>query len=221
MSLSEDYRTSALQRTLKALEQDLIDDDGPRISTMRNYRFAIAVYPPREEWDLRRGLSELSDRLKQEGWIVHTISLHRILVDRIKEELGERNIQRIIDREKGLIERGSPDRALNYLEGKIARLVEGPDGLAADVADEIEELVAKNPDDAERIVVFIGRTGAMYPFMRTSALLKHLDGRTKHVRVVLLYPGEKKGENGLSFMGELPPDRDYRPRIYTSDSLKI
>jgi len=32
--------------------------------------------------------------------------------------------------------------------------------------------------------------------------------------VVLLYPGERRGEAGLSFMGELAPDRDYRPRIY-------
>ena len=221
MTLSDDYRTRPLQRTLKALEQDLIDDEGPRISTMRNYRFAIAVYPPAEEWDLRRGLSDLSERLKQEGWIVHTISLHRMLVDRIKRDLGERNVERIIEREKRLVERGSPDRALNYLDGKVARLVEGPEGLAADIVDEIEELVQAHPDDAERIVVFIGRTGAMYPFMRTSALLKHLDGRTHHVRVILLYPGEKKGESGLSFMNELPPDRDYRPRIYTPDSLKI
>lgn len=221
MTLSLDFRTRPLTKTLMALEQDLIDENGPRISTMRNYRFAIAVYPPGEEWELRQGLSDLSDRLKKEGWIVHTISLQRMLLDRLKRDLGERNIERIIAREKRLVERGTPERALNYLEGKITKIVEGPDGLAADIADEIDELVTENPDRAERIVVFIGRTGAMYPFMRTSALLKHLDGRTQHVRVVLLYPGHKQGENGLSFMSELPPDRDYRPRIYTPDSLKI
>jgi hypothetical protein len=31
---------------------------------------------------------------------------------------------------------------------------------------------------------------------------------------VLLYPGKVVGETGLSFMGVLAPDRDYRPRIY-------
>jgi hypothetical protein len=30
----------------------------------------------------------------------------------------------------------------------------------------------------------------------------------------LLYPGERRGPTGLSFMGELDPDTDYRPRIY-------
>ena len=62
--------------------------------------------------------------------------------------------------------------------------------------------------------MLIGRAGALYPFFRVSALLKHLDGKTRNVPVVLLYPGERKGEPGLSFMGELDPDRDYRPRIY-------
>ena len=32
--------------------------------------------------------------------------------------------------------------------------------------------------------------------------------------VVLLYPGERRGPTGLSFMGRLDPDNDYRPRIY-------
>jgi len=59
-----------------------------------------------------------------------------------------------------------------------------------------------------------GRPEDVYPFSRTSALLKHVDGHTKNVPVVLLYPGKVVGETGLSFMGVLAPDRDYRPRIY-------
>ncbi len=54
----------------------------------------------------------------------------------------------------------------------------------------------------------------MYPLFRSSALLRHLDGHTKNIPVVLLYPGERRGDKGLSFMGVLDPDSDYRPRIY-------
>ena len=68
--------------------------------------------------------------------------------------------------------------------------------------------------EAERTLALIGRAGALYPFFRSSALLKHLDGRTEHVPVVLLYPGERRSKTSLSFMGELEPDSDYRPRIY-------
>ena len=64
------------------------------------------------------------------------------------------------------------------------------------------------------MVAFIGRAGALYPFFRSSALLRDLDGKTKHVPVVLLYPGTRLGPTGLSFMGVLNPDSDYRPRIY-------
>ena len=32
--------------------------------------------------------------------------------------------------------------------------------------------------------------------------------------LVLLYPGERRGNSALSFMGMLDPDSDYRPRIY-------
>ena len=35
---------AALQEAFAALHKDLIDEDGPRISTMRNYRFAILQY---------------------------------------------------------------------------------------------------------------------------------------------------------------------------------
>jgi hypothetical protein len=63
-------------------------------------------------------------------------------------------------------------------------------------------------------LALIGRAGALYPFFRSSALLRHLDGKTRNVPVVLLYPGERRGSTGLSYMGMLNPDNDYRPRIY-------
>lgn len=215
-------RARDLTWTLKALEQDLVDENGPRISTMRNYRFAIAVYDPAEEFDLRKGLSALSGRLTREGWVVHTISLHRVLLERLRRDLGEKNIERIIAREKRLAARpGGVERAASYLNEKITLLVEGPDGIAADVAAEIDTLIEENAERADRIVVFIARTGALYPFMRTSALLKHIDGRTHNLPVVLFYPGSRDGERGLSFMKVLPAFGDYRPQIYTPDSLKI
>ena len=82
------------------------------------------------------------------------------------------------------------------------------------MAREIRDFAAAHPDKAERTLALVGRAGALYPFFRTSSLLKHLDGQTGQVPVVLLYPGARQGESGLSFMGITKPDRDYRPRIY-------
>ncbi|MFP4600328.1 MAG: DUF1788 domain-containing protein [Persicimonas sp.] len=220
MSTVPDYRAKALSRTIKALREDLIDDSGPKISTMRNYRFAIVVYAPEDEWELRDQIRELAPDLASHGWVMHSISLQKLMIERLRRELGDDALDKLVELERRLSSR-APERALKFLKEKIIQVIEGPDGLAADIAADIDRLVEEDPERAERTVVFLGRTGALYPFMRTSALLKHLDGRTHNLPVVLLYPGKKEGDAGLSFMGQLPPDRDYRPRIYTPDSYKL
>ena len=140
-----------------------------------------------------------------------SLSLQALMLKRI-ESMGERTVERLIAREKKLYA-SDPERALNYVQPKLSRMLEGPDGLAGDIAARIAEEVEARPEAMERAVVFLGRAGALYPFMRLSALLKHLDGHTHNVPVILLYPG-RRTEEGLSFMDQMPPDRDYRPRIY-------
>ena len=201
-----------LEDAFDALRKDLISEDGPSISTMRNYRYAIVPYDPVDEFKLREHVQRTIGQLSSAGWVVHTISLHKLLLQRI-HALGDDVVQRMIAAERGAAAI-SPERGINYLRGKLGRELDGVDGIAADVSREITTFADAHPDKAERTLVFVGRAGALYPFFRVSALLKHLDGSTRNLPVVLLYPGERKGDSGLSFMGELAPDRDYRPRIY-------
>lgn len=201
-----------LDDAFQALERDLVHDDGPRISTMRNYRYAIVPYDPVDEFKLREHVQELVGSLTAAGWVVLTLSLHKLLLQRIRAFGGD-IVQRLIETERSAAAI-SPERGINYLRTKLGRELDGATGIAADVSREILEFTEARPDQAERTVVFIGRAGALYPFFRVGALLKHLDGKTRNVPVVLLYPGKRKGEAGLSFMDELEPDRDYRPRIY-------
>ena len=200
-----------LDEAFTALERDLVHEDGPRISTMRNYRYAIVPYNPNDEFKLRRHVRELVGSLKASGWVVLTLSLHKLLLQRIRA-MGDDVVTRMIEAERTTA-KVAPERGINYLRTKLGRELDGATGIAADVSREILAFTEAHPDQAERTLVLIGRVGALYPFFRVSALLKHLDGRTRNVPVVLLYPGERKGESGLSFMGELDPDRDYRPRI--------
>ena len=201
-----------LDEALAALKRDLVAEGGPKISTMRNYRFAIVPYRPTEEFNLRRKVRELVGELKAREWNVLTVSLHALMMKRVRA-MGDAAVESLVERERRL-HRKSPDRALNHLKGKIVRHVEGPSGIAADVVELIAHFADEHPDQAERSLVFIGRAGALYPFLRTSALLKHIDGKTRNIPVVLLYPGERRDVNALAFMGEMPADRDYRPRIY-------
>jgi hypothetical protein len=201
-----------LEEALAALKKDLISENGPEISTMRNYRFAIVPYRPSEEFALRQKIRQLSGDLKAEGWNVLTLSLHALLMKRIRS-MGDATITGLVELERQLFLK-NPERSLQYIKDKILPYVEGPQGVAADVVNLISHFADQHPDEAERSLVFVGRAGALYPFFRTSALLKHIDGKTHNIPVVLLYPGERRDVNALSFMGELPADRDYRPRIY-------
>ncbi|WP_409470615.1 DUF1788 domain-containing protein [Streptomyces sp. HC307] len=206
------FQQHLLQEAFVALRRDLIHEDGPHISTMRNYRFAIMQYDPSDEFDLRGEVQRLTADLVANGWMVLSISLQKLLLDRVRAQ-GLEWVDRVVQMEERMagIE---PERGLNYLKSKLWPLIEGPDGIAADCSRLISEYADRHPDTVDRTVAFIGRAGALYPFIRSSALLRHLDGRTRNVPVVLLYPGERRGVAGLSFMGILNPDNDYRPRIY-------
>jgi hypothetical protein len=204
---------SKVNTAIDALRHDLIDHkDGPRISTMRNYRFAIVQYDPSDEFEMRAKAQGLVAELTANGWVVLTIDLQKLLIDRIKAQ-GEEWVDRVIQMEERM-GRIQLDRGLNYLTDKLLPLVEGPKGLAADCRRLIKAFTEKNPDQADRTLVLIGRAGGLYPFFRSSALLRHLDGQTGNVPVVLLYPGSRQGSTSLSFMGVLNSDSDYRPRIY-------
>jgi hypothetical protein len=203
-----------LEEAFRDLRADLIREGGPQISTMRNYRYAILQYEPKFEFDMRDQVQRLVSELADAGWVVRTLSLQTLMVERIRA-LGDEAVQRMVQLERSTAKM-SPERGLNFTKERLTRLLEGPDGIAADVVREICAFADKNPDKAERTLVLLGRAGALYPFTRLSSLLKHIDGHTRHIPVVLLYPGYRRGDAGLSFMGELDPDRDYRPRVYPS-----
>ena len=198
---------------ISALRRDLVDpEDGPRISTMRNYRFAIVQYSPEHEYAIRTEVQRLVSELEAKGWFVLTIDLQKLLLDRIRSQPDDW-AEKVIAMETRMADR-QLDRGLNYLKSKLLPLVEGPEGLAGDCRRLIQAFVQDHPEKADQTLVLIGRAGGLYPFFRSSALLRHLDGQTGNVPVVLLYPGTKQGPTSLSFMGVLNPDSDYRPRIY-------
>jgi hypothetical protein len=202
-----------LDRAFAALETDLLRDDGPQISTVRNYNFAILPYDPADEFLVRRKVDKLCGDLRAASWNVGFIKLNTLLLKRLKAE-GPEFVEAMIQREKRLATTVDPWRGLRTLKERIVTLLEGPDGLARDVIAAIERILSENADTGAETAIFLGRAGALYPFFRTSALLKHVAGHTRNAPVVLLYPGTVVSETGLSFMGVLPADRDYRPRIY-------
>ena len=200
-----------LRDAFHALEQDLIHPDGPRISLINQYPFAILPYAPKLEFEMRVEFSKLRERLEQKDWRVLSLSMIRLLFTRLRQQDTRIDfIQKLIEREKRFAQKDI-QRGMQDLHQQLARHIEGKEGLAKDCAQAIAQEFQGTPP---RSVVFLHRIGALYPFFRTSGLLKHLpESIPKHIPVILLYPGSHRDE-GLSFMDRLAPDRDYRPRIY-------
>jgi hypothetical protein len=216
--MSTFHQPTKLAAAIESLRKDLLLEGGPQISTLRNYNFAILPYEPTAEFELRERIHRLCQELREGGWNTFTIALNRLLLRRLRG-LGEDYLEKTISREKRLFEKGL-DRSIEHLKSQVVDELEGPNGLAADVVKEIERFISESQNDGsaspkpERTVIFIGRAGSLFPFFRTSSLLKHMADHTRNLPVVLLYPGKAVGDTGLSFMGVLPADRDYRPRIY-------
>ena len=62
-----------LDEAFAALRADLVNEDGPRISTMRNYRYAIVPYDPVDEFKLREHVQRTIGELTSGGWVVKSI----------------------------------------------------------------------------------------------------------------------------------------------------
>lgn len=173
------------------------EDPRPKISSYHNMPYAIFVYPPEDEFEVRQEMANLETRLSNRGKRVTRISLAECLGEAIAADGYTAADLAEAERTMGL------DKTL--------------DTVHAILTDQsLDELVAaKFPKDATptRDVIFIYRAGALYPFYRTSALLEQLAGKVD-VPAVLFYPGREVGGVGLSFMGILEPEHNYRPRKF-------
>ena len=87
--------------------------------------------------------------------------------------------------------------------------------VLSEYAPLVNLVAARLPADPDplRDIVFIVRTGALFPVYRTFSLLEQLKGRVQ-TPSVLFYPGDLDGASGLRFMGVLDAEHNYRPKIF-------
>lgn len=193
--MSTDWRTRLTEVLEPVLRQA---DPRPALSSYHDMPYAIFQYSPQEELAVRREVRLLRTRLEQGGKRVHPISLADCLREAI-ETAGE-SFESLAAAERNV-----------GLEATILTVF----GILSEVCP-LDGVVARRmpPDaDPERDLVFIQRVGALFPVYRTSAILEQLKGRVP-APTVLFYPGELVGGTGLSFMGVLDADNNYRPKIF-------
>lgn len=172
-------------------------DPRERLSVYHDMPFAIFRYNPEEELELRRRMNDLKTRLEQKGKSVHLISLAECLD--FAMEL-ERPLSEWFEVER--------DLGLSTVVDTIHSILSDYHPLVKLVAQRIPKNV-----DPLRDIVFLWRTGALFPVYRTFALLEQLKGYTQ-VPTILFYPGHLDGPAGLRFMGVLEAEHNYRAKIF-------
>lgn len=186
------------ERITRDLEPILaLPDPRPKISAYHSMPYAIFRYDPAEEFALRAQVGMLQTRLEQRGKRVTRISLAERLDVAMR---GERALEEWFEVEREM----GTDTVVETVHDVLS-----DGGL-------LERLVTERmPSNADplRDIVFILRTGALFPVYRTFTLLEQLHGRVT-VPTVLFYPGDLEGPAGLSFMGVLQAEHNYRSRIF-------
>jgi hypothetical protein len=203
----------SLETRLTELKRDLCREGGPAISTNHAYPFAIFHYDPEEEFKARELAGGLVDELRLDGWNVRTIDLFAVFVEFLRAEEEGELYEGLIAEERLQYEgaRGDFRQPLAVLKNGLAPYFDRKEKYPGRVLEEIKKVALGA--DLGRSVIFLSRIGALYPFYRTSALLRFLDEGVR-IPTIVLYPGKRQEQHFLSFMGTLIPDRDYRPRIY-------
>lgn len=190
---------SGFEQRLKTVLEPILalQDPRERLSAYHDMPYALFHYAAEEELELRKQVGFLETRLTQKGKSVRRISLAECLDEAMR---SQRPLEEwfAAEREQG-----------------VETVVDTVHSVLADYKPLVDLVAARMPEDPDplRDLVFILRTGALFPVYRTFSLLEQLKGRV-HVPTILFYPGVLDGAAGLRFMGVLEPEHNYRPKIF-------
>jgi hypothetical protein len=186
----------------KRLRDDLepvlaMPDPRVKISAYHDMPYAIFRYDPEQEFALRASVGRLTTRLQNRGKRITIISLAECL-------------HAAMTAERPLADWYAAEQAIG-----VEETVQTITNLLEDYQPLVDLVAQRMPATAEPTtdLVFITRTGALFPVYRTFSLLEQLKGRVV-VPTILFYPGDLDGAAGLRFMGVLDAEHNYRPKIF-------
>ena len=168
--------------------------------------YAIFRYDPTEEFAMRAQVAHAADPPREAREADHADLAGRVPRRGDARRAPDRGLVRGRAHDGHRV--GRRDRSRDPVQA-----VTGADGRAI---GRLEALVLERlPQDPDplRDIVFILRTGALFPVYRTFTLLEQLHGQVA-VPTVLFYPGDLEGPAGLKFMGVLEAEHNYRAKIF-------
>jgi hypothetical protein len=162
---------------ISELERKLIETLKGTFIPMDGIPFFRVLYPPKEEREALRQFKLLSERLDQQGWRTVYLSLTKVM----KEALASLFGCKVSDLIKKLKE-----------EEKTRDRTELQNLLAQHLPHELANIIIRKVESQEKCIIFLVRTGVLFPFIRPSHLLIYLENKIKGA-VVMAYPGKDVG----------------------------
>jgi len=163
----------------------------------------VYVYPPDREYEFRRALTNLQERLTRPKVQVQpsVCNIYEALLDFLRDKtLGGRSLlDRIME-----VEAEKPDMIDRQLK-QHAR----SDPFAEYMAGRFDRFVHEEDSALDRPYVFLHGWGAIHPYLRASQFLDRMEQHVRGYKLILFYPGTyESGEFRL--FGRLESSRVYR-----------
>ena len=193
----------SLAHRVADLETALLSPDSFGPST--DMPFAIFVYEPTCELELRKEVELLRTRLQNQGRDVSLVDLGNLMWECLQSHPGGPD---------ALLQLEESGERLDNVVGDARTLLIGsrqdqPGPLERRVIAQLGRLDPRNG------IGLLMRAGELFPLYRTSALLERMISALR-ARTVLFFPGTLRGATELSFMGVREPSPNYRPRIFAA-----
>jgi hypothetical protein len=189
---------SDLERRIRDVLEPILESADPRkqLSAYHDMPYALFRYDPEEEFELRKQVTLLETRLTQKGKRIHRVSLAECLEEAMR---SQRSLEEWFEAER---------------QSDVQTVVETVHAVLSEYCPLVDLVASRMPHESDpfRDIVFIMRTGALFPMYRTFSLLEQLKGRV-NAPTILFYPGVLDGPSGLRFMGVLEAEHNYRPKI--------
>jgi hypothetical protein len=162
----------------------------------------VYVYPPEREYEFRLAVSELPDRLRRPnvGQEPLLVNVYEDLLSFLEDEtLGGRPLlDHILEREAE-----APDMVTRQIKQQARS-----DAFIQGLADQFEKHVSEE-GERDRSYILVHGWGSIYPYLRSSQFLDHMEGRIGDYKLILFYPGTYE-DGQFRLFGKLSSNRVYR-----------
>ncbi len=181
----------SLESSFKELQQRLRDS-----SNLRNTGgdpVYYLVFSPQEMLSVKRKLKSWKVKLKLDDWDVGALSLARVIGDFFANHPLR---QFWLD--------GEQDHDLAEVNETLRAALVDTKIVEEKILEALKEQAAK-----PRGLLIITDIEALHPYLRIGAIEQRLQGKV-NIPTVILYPGVRRGQSNLSFLGIYPDDGNYR-----------